>query len=144
MEFSSLEELVRYVESKQSRAMNSVGKEMKEIMKQETNSQVDAYSNSIYENTGDIIDCIDITDMSKDSVEVSWKDNGDWHSVIDGNHMYAPYALENGTAWGRGKTRTNLSYRPKTNFVEESMDKIKSEIPNEYKRIMNGLGVPLK
>lgn len=144
MIFSSLEDLKSYVEKKHLQALEEVGEEMKDIMKKETTEQVyHAYNPNAYETTGQLLDSIDITDMSKNSVTVEWQDNGDWTSV-NGEHFFPMYGLESGKTWGEGSTRLNPKYRPKTNLLEESINEIEREIPNEYRKIMNGLGVPVR
>lgn len=147
MKFNSLEELTKYLENKQATAMPKVGEEMKNIMKEETKKEVDSYVTLKYENTGYIIDCIDITMLSKDSVDVSWQDNGRWYSLSEKSykdHMYAPWALEHGKVWASGSTSSNPNYRDSTDFVDNSTKQIEKDLPKKYKKIMNNLGISLE
>lgn len=135
MEFSSLEDLVSYVEKMNSVAMYEVGEEMKDIMKDETHKQVyQAYSPEEYQRTYDLMNSIDVVSLGKDFVETEFQDNGGWYSVKYGSHFHAIKGLEDGATWGRSGT----------NLMSESESRIESEIPREYKKIMNGLGVPMK
>lgn len=135
MEFSSLEELVNYVERMNTIAMYGVGEEMKNIMKEETQKQVyDAYSPEQYVRTKDLMNSIDVVAKGNDFVETEFQDNGEWYSVKDGQPFHAIKGLESGSTWGRGST----------NLMDVSENRIEAEIPREYKQIMNGLGVPMK
>ena len=137
--FKSLKDAMKYIEKATSDSMQELGKELEEIMKEEIQTQVyDAYDPSEYERTMQLLNSVETTNVGDNSVEVSWRDNGDWNSVINGNHMYVIHGLEMGKTWGEG------GYRPSTNLVEESYKRAEDEIPNKYKIEMKKRGIPIK
>lgn len=138
MEFSSLEEMISFIEGKMNSANSQLADKMVEIAKQETEKEQNKYTPSPngYQRTGDLLSCIKPTLITKDLVEITWQNSGNWKSYR-GNSFYAPKGLEEGTTFGRG------GYRPATNFVEMSENKIQSELPKCYKQIMNSLGIPI-
>lgn len=127
MVFSSIEELTAYVESRQSRAMKDVSEDLKRIVDESVSGNVDGW-------TGQIFDSV-ISGSSNDSAEAEFIDNGRWYSEVTGNEVGNPIKfLEAGTTWNKDKT----------NIMKDSFNKAESEIPDNYKKYMNGLGVPLK
>lgn len=136
--FKSLNDLMRYVNKATANSMPEVGKELEEIMKEEIQAQVyDAYDPSTYERTKQLLNSVETTNVSDNSVEVSWRDNGDWTSYA-GEHMYVIHGLEMGKTYGRG------GYRPSTDLVGESTRRGKNEIPDKYKSEMRNRGIPIK
>lgn len=136
--FKSLNDLMRYVNKATADSMPEVGKELEEIMKEEIQTQVyDAYDPSTYERTKKLLNSVETTNVSNNSVEVSWRDNGDWTSYA-GKHMYVIHGLEMGKTYGRG------GYRPSTDLVGESTIRAKNEIPDKYKSEMRNRGIPVK
>ena len=136
--FKSLNDLMRYVNKATADSMPEVGKELEEIMKEEIQTQVyDAYDPSTYERTKQLLNSVETTNVSDNSVEVSWRDNGDWTSYA-GTHMYVIHGLEMGKTYGRGV------YRPSTDLVGESTRRAKNEIPDKYKSEMRNRGIPIK
>ena len=136
--FKSLNDLMRYVNKATADSMPEVGKELEEIMKEEIQTQVyDAYDPSTYERTKQLLNSVETTNVSDNSVEVSWRDNGDWTSYA-GKHMYVIHGLEMGKTYGRG------GYRPSTDLVGESTRRTNNEIPDKYKREMRNRGIPIK
>ena len=94
--FKSLNDLMRYVNKATADSMPEVGKELEEIMKEEIQTQVyDAYDPSTYERTKQLLNSVETTNVNDNSVEVSWRDNGDWTSYA-GKHMYVIHGLEMG------------------------------------------------
>ena len=87
------------------------------------------YSPKTYNRTTDILKCIKPTEINKNFIEITWTDSGNWESY-SGNHFYAPKGLEFNTTYGVG------GYRPKTNFVELSFNKMDDEVPNVFKQAM--------
>lgn len=132
MEFNSIEEMVVYVERQIASTNDDLGEEMVRIAKEETKKQQESYTPTQYERTGTLVNCIGITNVSPESVEISWQDNGGWTSV-KGSPFYAPAGLENGTTWERGKT----------DFVDQSFNEIEDKIPLSFKRHMKSRGVPI-
>lgn len=136
--FKSLNDLMRYIDKATSSSMPEVGKELEDIMKEEIQTQVyDAYDPSTYERTKQLLNSVETTNIRDNSVEVSWRDNGDWTSYA-GKHMYVIHGLEMGKTYGVG------GYRPSTNLVEESYKRAEDEIPNKYKIEMKKRGIPIK
>ena len=136
--FKSLKDAMKYIEKATSDSMQEVGRELEEIMKEEIQTQVyDAYDPSTYERTMQLLNSVETTNVGDNSVEVSWRDNGDWTSY-SGKHMYVIHSLEMGKTYGRG------GYRPSTNLVEESYKRAEDEIPNKYKIEMKKRGIPIK
>ena len=136
--FKSLKDAMKYIEKATSDSMQEVGRELEEIMKEEIQTQVyDAYDPSTYERTKQLLNSVETTNIRDNSVEVSWRDNGDWTSYA-GKHMYVIHGLEMGKTYGRG------GYRPSTNLVEESYKRAEDEIPNKYKIEMKKRGIPIK
>ena len=136
--FKSLNDLMRYVNKATADSMPEVGKELEEIMKEEIQTQVyDAYNPSTYERTKQLLNSVETTNVNDNSVEVSWRDNGDWTSYA-GKLMYVIHGLEMGKTYGRG------GYRPSTDLVGESTRRANNEIPDKYKSEMRNRGIPIK
>ena len=136
--FKSLKDVMKYIEKATEDAMPEVGKELEEIMKEEIQTQVyDAYDPSTYERTKQLLNSVETTSVNDSSVEVSWRDNGDWTSYA-GKHMYVIHGLEMGKTYGRG------GYRPSTDLVGESTRRASNEIPDKYKSEMRNRGIPIK
>ena len=136
--FKNLNDLMKYVKKATSDSMPELGKELEDIMKEEIQTQVyDAYDPSEYERTMQLLNSVETTNVENNSVEVSWRDNGDWTSYA-GKHMYVIHGLEMGKTYGRG------GYRPSTNLVEESYRRAENEIPKKYKTEMKKRGIPIK
>lgn len=133
MEFNSIEEMVAYVRRQIVSTNDNLGEEMVRIAKEETKKQQESYTPMQYERTGALVNCIGITNVSPESVEISWQDNGGWTSV-KGSPFYAPQGLEGGTTWGREKT----------DFVDQSFNEIEDKIPLSFKRHMKSKGVPIE
>lgn len=136
--FKSLKDAMKYIEKATSDSMQEVGRELEEIMKEEIQTQVyDAYNPSTYDRTKQLLNSVETTNVSDNSVEVSWRDNGDWTSYA-GKHMYVIHGLEMGKTYGKG------GYRPSTNLVEKSYRRAEDEIPKKYKTEMKKRGIPIK
>ncbi len=136
--FKSLKDAMKYIEKATSDSMQELGRELEEIMKEEIQTQVyDAYNPSTYDRTKQLLNSVETTNVSDNSVEVSWRDNGDWTSYA-GKHMYVIHGLEMGKTYGKG------GYRPSTNLVEESYRRAENEIPKKYKTEMKKRGIPIK
>lgn len=133
MEFNSIEEMVAYVKRQIASTNDDLGEEMVRIAKEETKKQQESYSPNQYERTGALVNCIGVTNVSPESVEISWQDNGRWTSV-KGSPFYAPQGLENGTTWGRSST----------DFVDQSFNEIEYKIPLSFKRHMKSRGVSIE
>ncbi|MDB9603087.1 hypothetical protein N5132_021290, partial [Clostridioides difficile] len=146
MEFKSLDELVAYTKNKIAASMPEVGKEMKEIVKGEVNKQVYSGYTPVGEwnpnvwggRTGQLLDAIDVTELSSNSVTSEIQNNGNWVDAFTRNSAFPMERLEKGKVWGVG------GYRPQTNIMEESNSKAQERVPKCFKSKMNELGVPVK
>ncbi|VIF92106.1 Uncharacterised protein [Clostridioides difficile] len=152
MVFKSLDELVAYTKNKIAASMPEVGKEMKEIMKEEVNRQVYSGYTPVGEwnpnvwggRTGQLLDAIDVTDISSNSVTSEIQNNGKWFDAFSKNPAFPMERLEEGTVWGAGSTREVPKFRPQTNIMDESKSKAQERVPKCFKSTMNGLGVPVE
>ena len=140
--FNSLKAALEYIDKAKADSMKGLGKKIEDIMKEEIQEQVyDSYKPVDYNRTGQFIESVKTTHTSKDRVEVSWRDNGDWYSIIkrykgeQPDHMYVIHGHEMGKVWGVG------GYRPKTNLVEESTRRVEEEIPDELVRFLRSKGI---
>lgn len=128
--FSSIDEVANFIKSKcYKQILNEVGREAETTMKKVTEEQVQG-------DTGDMVNCIGITEETNDSVTVGWQDNGSWFSLANetrGQHMYAPWALENGKTFEIGKPMFSGYYHEKTT-LEETSKKIMREKSVEIAR----------
>lgn len=145
MVFKSLDDLVAYTKNKIAASMPEVGKEMKDIMKEEVNKQVySGFSPNIYERTGDLLNAPDVTEVSTNSVTAEIRDNGGWFDIYSREHAFPMERFEHGGVWGHGSTKGNPIYRPQTNIMSESNYKAQERVPKCFKSTMNGLGVPVE
>jgi len=138
--FKSLKAALEYIEKAKADSMKEIGECVEEIMKEEIQEQVyDAYKPVEYQRTNQLINSVEITNISDDRVEVSWRDNGDWYSVIkrdrgeEPDHMYVIHGHEMGRVWGREHLPTNL--------VEESKRRTEYEIPDELIKSLRSKGI---
>lgn len=151
MKFKSIDQLVNYVESAQKQSATPIANETKEIALRVTTKEVGTVSqrynkNNYYIPTGDIFNCIE-TNVTLNLITLIWKDNGGWSSVFgDNEHMYAPWALENGTVWDKGTSikTGNYIYKEPTEFVKKTDEQRRNKIPKVYINFMRGNGIPIK
>ena len=141
--FKSLKAALNYIEKSKADSMRDMGKCIEDIMKEEIQTQVyDAYKPKYYERTNQFIDSVEITDVSNNRVEVSWRDNGDWYSVVkrakneQPDHMYVIHGHEMGKVWGREGEPTNL--------VEESTRRAEYEVPDELIKSLRSKGINVR
>lgn len=135
--FSSIDEVSKFIKTRcYSQILDEVADETESVMKEVTEDQVQG-------STGDMINCIGETERSNDSVTVAWQDNGNWFSLSEktyGDHMYAPFALENGYTFEIGKPMFSGFYHEKTT-LEETSKKIMADKSVEIaRRILNKNG----
>lgn len=135
--FGSISELVSFIENNcHPDVISEISKTGTEIMKQVTEDQVEG-------NTGDIINCIGETERSNDSLTLAWQDNGSWFSLANetyGNHMYAPWALENGKTFEPGRPMFSGFYKEQTTLQETSTKLINDESKDIYRKILSSKG----
>ena len=140
--FKSLKDVEEYINKAKADSMKELGECVEEIMKEEIEEQVyNAYKPEYYRRTNELFNSPGITKILDDKVEISWRDNGNWYSVIkrakgeQPDHMYVIHGHEMGKVWGQG------GYRPKTNLVEESTRRVEEEIPDELIRFLHSKGI---
>lgn len=143
MKFSSLEEMISYIEKAQSSVIMDLGEDMKDIMKEEIQKQVyNSYSPKDYGRTGQLLDSPQIKYVNNNYICVEFMMMGDWKSNAygmssyrgGGSPFFPMYGLESGSTWSRDET----------DIVEESFEKIKDEIPKCYKQAMSRMGIPIR
>ena len=151
MRFTSIDTMISYVKKAQQGSMNTLKLKTEEIAKTVTEKEVGSVEkrskyNSMYVPTGDIINCIKAS-VTLNLITLKWQDNGGWFNALDkSEHVYAPWALEEGTVWDKGTNLKtgNINYKPPTDFVDKTDEQIKKQLPKIYQDAMKGQGVPLK
>lgn len=151
MRFKSIDDMVKYIEDAQQKSMDVLRMNTEDIAKRITEKEVGSVSkrskyNSIYVPTGDIINCIK-ANVTLNLITLKWQDNGGWFNVLDKDeHVYAPWALEEGFVWDKGTQIKNEKYvyKPPTHFVDKTDEKLQAELPKVYLKAMKGQGIPLK
>lgn len=116
--------------------LHDVGNETEKVMKEVTESQVQG-------DTGDMINCIGITEQTNNSITVAWQDNGGWFSLSDktlGQHMYAPWALENGKTFEIGMPMFSGFYHEETTLEETSAKEMEKKSVEIARNILSRNG----
>lgn len=135
--FSSINEVSAFIKNRCfEQILNDVGRETEKVMKDVTESQVEG-------DSGDIINCIGITEQTNNTITVAWKDNGGWFSLADktyGEHMYAPWALENGYTFEIGKPMFSGYYHEQTTLEESSADLMREKSVKIARNILSRNG----
>ena len=138
--FKSLKDVENYINKAKADSMKELGECVEEIMKEEIEEQVyNAYKPEYYRRTNELFNSPGITKILDDKVEISWRDNGNWYSVIKRargekpDHMYVIHAHEMGTVWGRENEPTTL--------VETSTERAEKEVSEELIRILRSKGI---
>lgn len=127
MEFNNLNEVINFIENAVSSTMPQISKDIKEIMDDETNSQVKGWSDQIFNSVEPTS-----TDMT---AEAEFKDNGKWYSLITGDEVGNPIKfLEAGSTWNRDAS----------NIMESSFGKCNEEIPQKLKNYLLSMGIPIE
>ena len=137
--FKNLKDVENYINKVKADSMRELGECVEDIMKEEIEEQVyDAYPDNEH-RTGQLIESVEITRILDDKVEISWRDNGDWFSIIKRNnhekpdHMYVIHGHEMGKVWGRMNKPTTL--------VETSTERAEKEVPEELIKILRSKGI---
>ena len=140
--FKNLKDVENYINKVKADSMRELGECVEDIMKEEIEEQVyDAYPDNEH-RTGQLIESVEITRILDDKVEISWRDNGDWFSIIKRNnhekpdHMYVIHGHEMGKVWGRMNKPTTL--------VETSTERAEKEVPEELIKILRSKGIKAK
>ena len=137
--FKSLKDALNYIEKAKVDSMKEIGECVEDIMKEEIEEQVyDAYPDNEH-RTGQLIESVGITRILDDKVEISWRDNGNWFSIIKRakgekpDHMYVIHGHEMGKVWGRMNKPTTL--------VKTSTERAEKEVPEELIKILRSKGI---
>ena len=137
--FKNLKDVENYINKVKADSMRELGECVEDIMKEEIEEQVyDAYPDNEH-RTGQLIESVEITRILDDKVEISWRDNGDWFSIIKRNnhekpdHMYVIHGHEMGKVWGRMNKPTTL--------VETSTERARKETPDELIKFLRSKGI---
>ena len=139
MEFDSLESCISYIKSCMAAAAPIVGEEMKEIMKQAIETDIySAHGNTTGTRTGALGNCAEITEASMNGVTTEYMDNGGWSSAITGEGFFPLEGFLGGSVWAPGGGY--YSADPASTAFNECLDRI----PEEYRRILAGMGVPIE
>ena len=132
--FKSLNDALKYIEKAKADSMKELGECDEDIMKEEIKEQVyEAYKPEYYRRTNELRDSPKVTKILDDRVEISWRDNGNWYSIIkrakgeEPDHMYVIHGHEMGKVWGRENEPTTL--------VETSTERARKETPDELIKI---------
>ena len=138
--FKSLNDALKYIEKAKADSMKELGECVEDIMKEEIKEQVyEAYKPEYYRRTNELRDSPKVTKILDDRVEISWRDNGHWYSVIkrakgeEPDHMYVIHGHEMGKVWGRENEPTTL--------VETSTERARKETPDELIKILGSKGI---
>ena len=138
--FKSLNDALKYIEKAKADSMKELGECVEDIMKEEIKEQVyEAYKPEYYRRTNELRDSPKVTKILDDRVEISWRDNGNWYSIIKRNrneepdHMYVIHGHEMGKVWGRENEPTTL--------VETSTERARKETPDELIKILGSKGI---
>lgn len=139
--FSSLEGVISYIKNTcHEEALREISEKSIETMQEVTKEQVTG-------DTGDIINCIGVTNIDNNSVLIEWQDKGDWFSVAKdtyGQHMYAPWALENGKTFAPGKPMFSGFYKEPTTLALTSKEIIEKDAPDTYRSVMKSKGFKVR
>lgn len=135
--FKSINDAVRYIENAKAESMREVGNSIEKIMKEEIQEQVYEQKEDNQYRTYQLINSVKVTKVKDNRVEVSWRDNGDWFSIIKRrrgehpDHMYVIHGLDMGVTWNR----------PATNLVEESIKRARQETPDTLVKALRSKGI---
>lgn len=141
--FSSLNEAVAYIRNTCiEESLEKIGETGVEIMKVVTDEQVEG-------STGDVLNCIGISDITNDTISLEWQDRGNWFSLANstyGNHMYAPWSLENGKVWdvSGGSSPYNPIYKAPTTLAITSAELIQKESKSICSSVFKSKGFKVK
>lgn len=141
MVVNDVQSAVNYIKSIVSTAMPTMANKMVDIMQLEVNEQIYAdHEPSVYERTGQMGEIAQIHSIDMDSVVVEFKDDGDWTSVLTGEHFFPIIGWEAGRVW-QFKSDTAVTYYPPTTIIPDSQVNIAMKIPQELKSYLISQGL---
>ena len=126
MVFSDLESALAYIRMVVNQAMYEMADEIKLIMDEVTQEQVEGWTYQIFDSV--------ISQAAGLEAMAEFVDNGSWVSLITGEEVGNPIKfLEAGTTWNRGAS----------NIMDTSFDRAQSEIPDKLKAYLRARGIPV-
>ena len=126
MVFSDLESALAYIRMVVNQAMYEMADEIKLIMDEVTQEQVEGWTYQIFDSV--------ISQAAGLEAMAEFVDNGSWVSLITGEEVGNPIKfLEAGTTWNRGAS----------NIMDTSFDRAQTEIPDKLKAYLRARGIPV-
>lgn len=126
MVFGDLESALAYIRMVVNQAMYEMADEIKLIMDEVTQEQVEGWTYQIFDSV--------ISQAAGLEAMAEFVDNGSWRSLITGEEVGNPIKfLEAGTTWNKGAT----------NIMDTSFDRAQSEIPDKLKAYLRARGIPV-
>ena len=126
MVFGDLESALAYIRMVVNQAMYEMADEIKLIMDEVTQEQVEGWTYQIFDSV--------ISQAAGLEAMAEFVDNGSWVSLITGEEVGNPIKfLEAGTTWNRGAS----------NIMDTSFDRAQSEIPDKLKAYLRARGIPV-
>ena len=126
MVFSDLESALAYIRMVVNQAMYEMADEIKLIMDEVTQEQVEGWTYQIFDSV--------ISQAAGLEAMAEFVDNGSWISLITGEEVGNPIKfLEAGTTWNRGAS----------NIMDTSFDRAQAEIPDKLKAYLRARGIPV-
>ena len=126
MVFSDLESALAYIRMVVNQAMYEMADEIKLIMDEVTQEQVEGWTYQIFDSV--------ISQAAGLEAMAEFVDNGSWVSLITGEEVGNPIKfLEAGTTWNKGAT----------NIMDTSFDRAQTEIPDKLKAYLRARGIPV-
>lgn len=126
MVFGDLESALAYIRMVVNQAMYEMADEIKLIMDEVTQEQVEGWTYQIFDSV--------ISQAAGLEAMAEFVDNGSWVSLITGEEVGNPIKfLEAGTTWNRGAS----------NIMDTSFDRAQTEIPDKLKAYLRARGIPV-
>lgn len=126
MVFGDLESALAYIRMVVNQAMYEMADEIKLIMDEVTQEQVEGWTYQIFDSV--------ISQAAGLEAMAEFVDNGSWVSLITGEEVGNPIKfLEAGTTWNRGAS----------NIMDTSFGRAQAEIPDKLKAYLRARGIPV-
>lgn len=128
MTFNSLDEMIAYIEKASLKSNEKSSDDIVDILKTEIKKQVKGWE-------GYLFDAPSSVNVSKDNIEAEVSDNQGWTSLITGKDFKnVLYGLEEGYTWNREES----------DIMDKATEEAKKTVPDNWRKYMNSLGVPVK
>ena len=126
MVFGDLESALAYIRMVVNQAMYEMADEIKLIMDEVTQEQVEGWTYQIFDSV--------ISQAGGLEAMAEFVDNGSWVSLITGEEVGNPIKfLEAGTTWNKGAT----------SIMDTSFGRAQAEIPDKLKAYLRARGIPV-